>query len=401
MRRFLLLLLVTFALFASPALAADVQPSDPTSTPTLSDIPTDIKARAPITEIHIPGFDPNRAIVVSTDSDGTLYMHLPWIGDYVAALYKYALATISIVAVAMMIRQGFQIIFGGEGQATAYKRIGQIVIAVCLAWGSYTILYFINPQLTKFNALKVEYIEGLPIEEHLGGGGNEDNPVIPQSSIGSISYTGSGPRGRGDIGKGDLHACPQLVVGTVFSGAAFTTYYNLNPKSWGEAGRYRGIYKGTDASLQGKGDFFCAVSMECGCSGVGYSNLRTCSNSKKNWPPCKYFDSSKKFCDSDPKKYIPGKTVAASTCFPKGTQLKVDDHILTVTDRGAGIIGAHFDLYLGVEGDPNFLTDTSWLKTDNIEIVKVGPPIGQGELNRMRNSYARYKPGVCTPNVNC
>lgn len=377
MRRFFFLIFFSLCFVCMPAQAADE--------PVLSTVAQDLQIKSPVNEISIPGFDPNKNINFSTDTDGKVYIYLPWIGDYIAAWYKFGLAAISIIAVAMMIRQGFQIVLGGEGKVNAYKRIGQIVIAVCLAWGSYAILYFINPALTQFNALKVEYIKGIPLQEHLGGG-NEDNPIIG---------------GVGILSAADANSCPKMEVGTTFSNAAFTTYYNLNPKNWGEAGNYAGIYKGSNPNLQGKGDFFCAVSMECGCSGVGYVPEKQCANSKKSWSPCKYFDKTAKYCDANPKNYIAGQTVAASTCFPKGTKLKVGSHILTVTDRGAGIIGTHFDLYLGVKGEPGFVSDVSWLQTDDIQIIAVGNPISNNELARMRAAYERYKPGVCKPGTNC
>ena len=71
-----------------------------------------------------------------------------------------------------------------------------------------------------------------------------------------------------------------------------------------------------------------------------------------------------------------------------------------MTDRGAGIIGTHFDLYVGTWGGDDYLKDTSWLTTD-IEIKDCSMPFRKGEKEYMWRKYSAYKPGVCKPGVNC
>lgn len=353
---------------------------------------SEINANKPKPAIHIPGLTFSD---INTQPDINGYIYLPWIGEYITAVYRYAAAAASILAAIIIIKSGFEIVIsaGGEKKADGYKHIFQAVVGLFIMWGSYAILFVINPDLVNLKGLAVKAVEGIPISSDRIGDSSE--------ITGTTANNTPMPGGKGDVAQADGIACPALTPGTKFNGA-FTTYYNLNTKRWGEAGRYKGIYKGSDPSLQGKGDFFCAVSMECGCPNRGYQSSKDCVTSKKSWAACRFFDSSAKFCEDTPGKYIPGKTVAASTCFPKGCTFKVDDtHTLRVTDRGAGIIGTHFDLYLGVEGDPNFLTDTSWLNSNNLEIVSCPGKVSQKEADYMRRSYARYKPNVCKPGVNC
>src|SRR5207247_942312 len=130
-------------------------------------------------------------------------------------------------------------------------------------------------------------------------------------------------RGSGDVAAADANQCPNLATGTTFK-AAFTTYYNLAANQYGIAGAYDGVYQGSDPAFQGKGDFFCAVAMECGCPTNLNLKEQSCSNGRRTWYPCNFFSSTTTYCDSNPQQYRSGETVAASSCFPKGCVLKVN-----------------------------------------------------------------------------
>lgn len=97
------------------------------------------------------------------DSEGNIY--ISWIGEYIKAIYNFAVLAISIIGVVMLIIMGIKIITsgGGPAKADAYKRISQIVIGLFIAWGSYAILFAINPDLTVFKSLKIQYIERIDI----------------------------------------------------------------------------------------------------------------------------------------------------------------------------------------------------------------------------------------------
>ncbi|GEM_PF-6322902 len=116
----------------------------------------ELKIVKPTLEINIPQLKFSD-LENSIDSEGNLT--LPYIGEYMSAIYKVALVAISIIAVIMIIVEGVKITtIGGEARAAGLKKIGQVVIGLFIAWGSYTILYTINPDLVNFNALKVKYI---------------------------------------------------------------------------------------------------------------------------------------------------------------------------------------------------------------------------------------------------
>lgn len=130
----------------------------PVASYVFTSIEKDLQVRKPLLEINIPGL--NLSDVQSQiDQDG--YLHLPWIGEYLAGIYKFGMIAASIAAVIVIIMQGVKIVVsgGGEEKNSAYKRIAQAVIGVVLLWGSYAILYNINPDLVNFRALKVKYIQ--------------------------------------------------------------------------------------------------------------------------------------------------------------------------------------------------------------------------------------------------
>ncbi len=101
------------------------------------------------------------------DEEGNIY--IPWFGEYIKAVYNFAVATISIVAVVVIIIQGAVIITsaGGPTKQQGYKRITQAVIGLLIAWGSYVVLYTINPNLTTFRSLKIQFIPESPLHIEL------------------------------------------------------------------------------------------------------------------------------------------------------------------------------------------------------------------------------------------
>ncbi len=125
----------------------------------LTELEDDFKFKAPDLTVGIPGFEGFSAPPTTWNKEsGAVYF--TWIGEYIKAIYNFSLVAISILAVLMIIIQGIKIISSGLGgdRKEAYKRISQAVIGLLLAWGSYTLLYMINPNLLKFEGLEVKVI---------------------------------------------------------------------------------------------------------------------------------------------------------------------------------------------------------------------------------------------------
>jgi len=132
--------------------------------------------KKPLLEVNIPGL--NFSDVGSTTDETGTYFYFPWIGEMISALYKFLMAVVSIVAVVVIVIQGARVIAsgGGEGKTSAYKKIFQAVVGLFIAWGSFALLYNINPALVEFNALKVKMVQrqDLGEDDHASEGTSEE-----------------------------------------------------------------------------------------------------------------------------------------------------------------------------------------------------------------------------------
>jgi D-alanyl-D-alanine dipeptidase len=103
------------------------------------------------------------------DSEG--YFNIDWIAQLIASIYQYGLALASILAVVVIIFNGIKIIgagtFGGDEKMNAYKAVGRVAIGMIIAWGSYLILYNINPELVNLKAIRVKLAQITDKEEYL------------------------------------------------------------------------------------------------------------------------------------------------------------------------------------------------------------------------------------------
>lgn len=132
---------------------------------TLDEVAELIKKPVPV--IKIPGLsflDPTKENLVTTESDGKIYINIPYLGQYIAATYRYGMIFMSIVAVVILIRAGFMwMMSGGGDKGHAMEKITGAILGLCLAAGSYTILYFINPELVRISSLRVLFIQEAPL----------------------------------------------------------------------------------------------------------------------------------------------------------------------------------------------------------------------------------------------
>lgn len=123
----------------------------------------------PQLKIHIPGLenftDPSKFVITEeTDKQGftSKYLQIPYLGEYLAGVYKYAVSMAIAFAIVMIINQGFKITMsGGETDkiSEAKKRLGEALIGLFIAISSYALLYLINPQLVEFKNLKVRFVQ--------------------------------------------------------------------------------------------------------------------------------------------------------------------------------------------------------------------------------------------------
>ncbi len=88
-----------------------------------------------------------------------------WIGEYIAALFKYAIGAVGILAAVVLMVGGIIWLTSGGNQTRvgeAKSWIGASLTGLIIALSSYLILYQINPELTKIKPIKVAIPEKIP-----------------------------------------------------------------------------------------------------------------------------------------------------------------------------------------------------------------------------------------------
>lgn len=86
-------------------------------------------------------------------------LSLPFLADYITGLYKYLLTIVGILAGIMLTIGGVKYLTSGgspERVTSAKNTIFNALIGLIIAFGSYVILFTINPELVKFRALQIE-----------------------------------------------------------------------------------------------------------------------------------------------------------------------------------------------------------------------------------------------------
>jgi len=145
-------------------------PETPATGETTKDEASKVELIPPNLNIDIPGagslFGGGQIVTEGEEK----YFYLPYIGEYVSALYNYVLGIVGILAVVVIIfAGGIWLTAGGSPERikTAQEYIFGAVTGVVLAFGSYLILYTINPDLVRFDAMKVKVVENIPMPEPL------------------------------------------------------------------------------------------------------------------------------------------------------------------------------------------------------------------------------------------
>lgn len=115
----------------------------------------------PKLQIPIPGL--KLTTIFETKQEGEQrVLYLPTIAEYAAGVYKYLISIVGIIAGIMIVWAGTKwLMSAGNADmvSDAKKKIGNAIIGLILAVGSYIILYLINPDLVSFKSLRIQLIE--------------------------------------------------------------------------------------------------------------------------------------------------------------------------------------------------------------------------------------------------
>lgn len=151
----------------------------------------------PELQIQIPGFKGfTKEIEICLEEGKTLEecskgqrgYAIPWLGEYIVAIYKWSIGAIAIIAIIMIMVGGFQWLMaaGNVGKISdAKSRITYAVIGLVIILTSNLILYSINPNLTIFQPLIIGKIERIEIESI-----EREEDIAPQSPSDFVNLTG-------------------------------------------------------------------------------------------------------------------------------------------------------------------------------------------------------------------
>lgn len=145
---------------------------------------------APVPRIKIPGLSftstTDYESLVERDSQGDIIAyHIPFLSQYLAAIYRYTIALAGVVCIFLLIFSGVQwTLYGASPDSveSAKERIKNAITGLILITSSYTILYTINPNLVEFKSLKVTIVKKIDY-------GALTSQMIQRDGSGNIVFT--------------------------------------------------------------------------------------------------------------------------------------------------------------------------------------------------------------------
>ena len=142
-----------------------------------------IPAIKPNLSIDIPNLTFSNA--VATQVGDRLRVSVPFLAEYIAGVYAYAIAIAGVVAGIMILIGGFQYLTAGDSGRVeeAKERISNALIGLFLALASFLILKTVSPKLTELQSLQLPSVQKREIvfsQEDLEDYGDEDSAVPGQ-----------------------------------------------------------------------------------------------------------------------------------------------------------------------------------------------------------------------------
>jgi len=133
----------------------------------------------PVLSVSIPGFGQFSQV---TCDDPKAPCKIPWLAEYIKALYKYSVTIISLLAVVVMMIGGVLWLTAGGNKERISSGMNFIkggVMGIIIALSSYAILFILNPNLVILSPININYINKLDLEELVPGGSESDYQEQP------------------------------------------------------------------------------------------------------------------------------------------------------------------------------------------------------------------------------
>lgn len=190
--------------------STETPPPAASTTPRTGGVPaTQLTPSIPQLAVPIPGV----TITAPTqNSDGTI--SVPYLAQYISGIYRYLLGISTIVAIIMVIYGGFLYLLASTGiQVASGKTIIQdALIGLVVLYGSYFILWNVNPDLVSLRPITLRSVRSLPLEVNTEGLTTLTRPAdeIPPNGTTFVGIDNPGscpipdlPPGRLDCGRAD------------------------------------------------------------------------------------------------------------------------------------------------------------------------------------------------------
>lgn len=194
----------------------------------------EVESRDPIIpnlNVDLPGL----TFTPPTISGGSISVN--FIGEYINALYRFAIPAMTIVAIVMMMIAGLQYILarGNMGAITKAKaRISNAVVGLVILFSAYTLAYLVSPDTVAFDTLTFQTIQyedyGDSLDAPSSTGGVVDTSGVSSNikcgteySLSEMAYSTVGRvtyRTGGKVGK----IPPYSDTAVDPSGVAYKTY---------------------------------------------------------------------------------------------------------------------------------------------------------------------------------
>ncbi len=121
----------------------------------------------PTTQVVIPGLTFTKTLDLKDGANGLRFYEIPWIAEYISAVYRWGVGIAGVLAVVMIIIGGFTWLTAGGNSSqveTGKKYIIGALAGLVFVMSSYTILWLINPELVKLKSIAIPYVERLSLE---------------------------------------------------------------------------------------------------------------------------------------------------------------------------------------------------------------------------------------------
>jgi len=125
---------------------------------------TKTKPSAPVLQVSIPGLGKFSDINCDNPEEPCT---IPWLAEYIGALYKYSLVIIGLLAVIVMMIGGVRWLTAGGAREAISDGMNWIkggLLGIIFALCSYLVLFIINPNLTLLQPLNINYIGKVDLE---------------------------------------------------------------------------------------------------------------------------------------------------------------------------------------------------------------------------------------------